>query len=117
MADKIVGLENLVARVDHDRRGGQRVVLCQGHFNVVHPGHVRFLQYAKNLGDRLVVLVIGTDHLPDDFKPRYFSERDRLANVEALHFVDYVHLLEGASSPETVITMFWVRSSGRSTPP
>lgn len=28
----------------------ESLVLCYGHFNVIHPGHIRFLQYAKSLG-------------------------------------------------------------------
>jgi rfaE bifunctional protein kinase chain/domain len=105
MANKIVEIDDLAASIAREREAGQRIVLCQGHFNVVHPGHVRFLQYAKNLGERLVVIVLGTGHLPDDFRSHYFNEEDRLANVEALHFVDYVYLLQGTSTPEGVIEL------------
>jgi rfaE bifunctional protein kinase chain/domain len=94
------GLEE---RVVLERRDKKRVILCQGHFNIVHLGHVRFLQYAKKLGDCLVVAVHGTDHLPAELRSRYFSEQDRIAGVAAQHVVDYVTLLDGEMTVDELI--------------
>ena len=33
----------------------KRVIVCYGHFNVIHPGHLRYLKYARSLGDSLIV--------------------------------------------------------------
>jgi rfaE bifunctional protein kinase chain/domain len=112
ISPKILQITDLEARITEDRSLGKSLVLCQGHFNIVHPGHLRFFQFAKNLGDRLVVAVIGNEHLPEEFRSQYFLEQDRLTNVAAMEIVDYVLLLEGALAIDRVIEKirpkFWV---------
>ncbi|ORU94162.1 MAG: bifunctional heptose 7-phosphate kinase/heptose 1-phosphate adenyltransferase [Cycloclasticus sp. symbiont of Bathymodiolus heckerae] len=39
------------------RVNGEKIVLTNGCFDILHPGHVRYLQQAKDLGDRLIILV------------------------------------------------------------
>ena len=38
-----------------------KIILCQGHFNVIHPGHLRFLEFAKQQGDFLIVAIQGKE--------------------------------------------------------
>ena len=58
-ASKVVPLRALVARVARLRRapGRHSVVLANGLFDLLHPGHVRYLEGARRLGDMLVVAV------------------------------------------------------------
>ena len=53
--DKILGREQLRERVEQWRRAGERVVLGNGNFDLLHVGHVRYLGGAKALGGKLVV--------------------------------------------------------------
>lgn len=53
----VVEQEELESLVSSARRGGQRVVMTNGCFDIVHAGHVGFLECARKLGDRLVVAV------------------------------------------------------------
>ncbi len=46
-----------VAFVEHQRHGGKEVVFTNGVFDLLHPGHVRYLQAARREGDALVVAV------------------------------------------------------------
>src|SRR5215831_5526779 len=55
----LVGLEEAVARAGGWRRAGKRVVLANGCFDLLHVGHVRYLQAARGLGDALIVAVNG----------------------------------------------------------
>lgn len=55
--EKILPREQLRARVAEWRRAGERVILANGGFDLLHVGHVRYLQGAKALGGRLVVAV------------------------------------------------------------
>jgi len=48
-------LSTLKARLAADRAGGARVVFTNGCFDLLHPGHVRYLAAARELGDVLVV--------------------------------------------------------------
>jgi cytidyltransferase-like protein len=72
---KIVSLEKLLALRAEARTAGKTVVHCHGCFDIVHPGHIMHLEYARSLGDLLVVSVSadsqvnkGVDRplIPDD---------------------------------------------------
>ncbi|MDO9484868.1 MAG: PfkB family carbohydrate kinase [Actinomycetota bacterium] len=64
---------------------GARTVFVSGIFNVVHPGHMRLLRFAKELGDTLVVGVLS-DELAGSAASVRFD--DRLDGVSSLRFVD-----------------------------
>ncbi|CAN5740020.1 D-glycero-beta-D-manno-heptose 1-phosphate adenylyltransferase [soil metagenome] len=53
--DRILHQADLVARVQAARQDGAKIVLANGCFDVLHVGHIRYLQGAKALGDLLVV--------------------------------------------------------------
>ncbi len=55
--DKILSREALPARAADWRRAGDRIVLANGCFDLLHVGHVRYLHAAKQLGGKLVVAV------------------------------------------------------------
>ena len=65
-------------------------VFVSGIFNVLHPGHVRLLRFAKSLGDSLVVGVVSDDLARD---VATISERQRLEAVESLRMVDSAFVL------------------------
>jgi D-glycero-beta-D-manno-heptose 1-phosphate adenylyltransferase len=54
---KILSIAEAVALVEHLRHGGKEVVLTNGVFDILHPGHVRYLQDARSQGDALIVAV------------------------------------------------------------
>lgn len=76
---------------------GQDTVLCFGHFNVIHPGHIRFLQYAKSLNKNLLVCVLGDHLIAQPEKSRYFKMSERAEGVASLQFVDQVVVLDDIS--------------------
>jgi rfaE bifunctional protein nucleotidyltransferase chain/domain len=55
--DKILNREQLKACVAVWRRAGERITLANGCFDLLHVGHVRYLQAAKRLGGRLIVAI------------------------------------------------------------
>jgi len=55
--EKILQREALVLRLAEHRARGQRVVLANGCFDLLHAGHVRYLDSARRQGDVLVVAV------------------------------------------------------------
>lgn len=78
------------------REAGQRVVFTNGCFDILHAGHVRYLEAARALGDCLV-LGLNTDasvrRLKGETRP-VNTELDRAAVVGALASVDYVALFD-----------------------
>jgi rfaE bifunctional protein nucleotidyltransferase chain/domain len=53
--DRVLRRADLIARVQAARENGAKIVLANGCFDVLHVGHIRYLQGAKALGDLLVV--------------------------------------------------------------
>ena len=86
------------------REAGATVVFTNGCFDILHAGHVRYLEQAKSYGD-ILVLGLNTDASVRENKgPQrpINSERDRAAVVGALRAVDYV-VLFGEKTAETII--------------
>ena len=71
---------------------GKKVVLANGCFDILHVGHLRYLQAARALGDALVVAV-NSDRsvraIKDQGRP-ILNENERVALVEALECVDFI---------------------------
>ncbi len=89
---KILGLVALRRRLGPRRRTGMRVVFTNGCFDLLHPGHVRYLRAARRLGDVLVVAVNSDEsvrRLKGPSRP-LVPEADRCEVLAALEMVDYV---------------------------
>jgi cytidyltransferase-like protein len=68
----------------------RKVVMCHGAFDIVHPGHLRHLVYAKEHADVLVASITCDDHITKaNFRP-YVPEELRALNLAALEVVDHV---------------------------
>lgn len=87
---KIVAPDLLAQVREQLRRDGKVVVQCHGCFDIVHPGHVRYLSFAKEQGDVLIVSVTGDKDVGKGVDRPYIDETLRAENLAALEFVDYV---------------------------
>ena len=91
-SEKIVTPEAL-ARIRADLKAqGRTVVQAHGCFDIVHPGHIRYLRFARDQGDVLVVSVSADDVVGKGADRPYINEDLRLENLAVLEFVDYVVL-------------------------
>ena len=89
-------IEEVTAEVDSLSLLGRRIVFVSGNFNVVHPGHLRLLNFAAECGDILVVGV-KADSLGDALLP----EQLRLDGVRSIGIVDYAFILP--ESPDRLL--------------
>jgi len=102
---KVLALPALRRRLAAHRRAGERIVFTNGVFDLLHPGHVRYLHAAKRLGD---VLVVGLNsdrsvrRLAKGPERPLVRERDRAEVLAALEMVDYVTIF-GADTPYELI--------------
>lgn len=90
---KIITKDALIKRLDGL---GKKVVFTNGCFDILHFGHVKYLEKARNLGDLLVVGLnsdASVRRLKGDTRP-VNSEFDRAALLAALYFVDFVVIFE-----------------------
>jgi len=67
-----------------------KVIMCHGTFDVVHPGHVRHLLYAKTKADILVASLTADEHINKGNMRPYVPQDLRAVNLAALEMVDYV---------------------------
>lgn len=67
-----------------------KVIMCHGTFDVVHPGHVRHMLYAKTKADILVASLTADEHIKKGNMRPYVPENLRAINLAALEMVDYV---------------------------
>ena len=67
-----------------------KVVMCHGTFDIVHPGHIRHLIYARDKGDILVVSLTCDAHISKANMRPFVPEELRAMNLAVLEVVDYV---------------------------
>jgi len=103
MSPKIIELENLSDRCKKLRSAGKKIVATNGCFDLLHVGHVRYLQAARALGDLLIVGLNGDRsvyELKGAGRP-ITTQSDRAEILAALACVDLVTVF-----PESRATMF-----------
>ena len=102
--EKILSAEAVARERDALHAQGRKLVFTNGCFDLLHVGHVRYLQAARALGDALVVAVNGDDSvriLKGPTRP-INSEADRAEVLAALACVDFVTIFPGARCTELI---------------
>jgi rfaE bifunctional protein nucleotidyltransferase chain/domain len=90
MRSKITSLSEITEHLEQPRRQSQKVVHCHGVFDLLHIGHIRYLQAARQLGDVLVVTVTADRFVNKGPHRPVFDERLRAEALAALDCVDFV---------------------------
>src|SRR5579862_4429469 len=94
--EKIVTRETLVRRLEERRRRGERIVLANGCFDLLHVGHTRYLEGARREGDVLVVAVnsdASVRPLKGQGRP-ILTETARAQLVAGIATVDFVTVFD-----------------------
>lgn len=102
---KVCALESLLALRDVARAAGRTVVHCHGCFDIVHPGHIQHLQFARSLGDVLVVSVSADRHVGKGAARPLIPDDLRAASVAALECVDHVYVNPDPTAVELLDAM------------
>ncbi|MFC1697697.1 adenylyltransferase/cytidyltransferase family protein [Nanoarchaeota archaeon] len=96
MNNKILDKDELKQIAEHLKKDGEKLVTCNGTFDLLHYGHIKFLQEAKEQGDILIVAVNS-----DSSVKRYKStdrpiipEKYRSEMLAALESVDFVIIMD-----------------------
>jgi rfaE bifunctional protein nucleotidyltransferase chain/domain len=101
----ILNPTELKQAVNEARQRGERIVMTNGCFDILHAGHVRYLVQARQLGDRLIVAVntdASVSQLKGKNRPIYPLEQ-RMQVLAALRSVDWV-VAFSEETPERLIT-------------
>ena len=101
---KIADKKSLMKEHERLKREGKRLVFTNGCFDLLHPGHVRYLAQARALGDALVVALNGdrsVSALKGEGRP-ILCEDDRAEVMAALEVVDYVIIFNEETPRELI---------------
>jgi D-beta-D-heptose 7-phosphate kinase/D-beta-D-heptose 1-phosphate adenosyltransferase len=100
----VLTLEEAILRFGRDKRNGRRVVFTNGCFDLLHPGHIRSLEQARELGDALIVGLnsdASVRQLKGEGRP-VLPERERAEILAALECVDAVVIFDELTPHEVI---------------
>jgi rfaE bifunctional protein nucleotidyltransferase chain/domain len=103
----IVTLDELEALVAAERGAGRSIALANGCFDLLHVGHVRYLQGAAAEADRLVVAINDDESvraLKGEGRP-IMNQADRAELIAALRMVDYVVIFPGRTVGDVLLRL------------
>jgi D-beta-D-heptose 7-phosphate kinase/D-beta-D-heptose 1-phosphate adenosyltransferase len=103
---KVLDRDSLAAEVAKRRAAGQRIVLTNGCFDILHAGHVRYLQEARTHGDCLIVAInsdASVQQIKGPTRP-VIPQDDRASMLAALEGVDYVTIFH-EGTPHSILQL------------
>jgi D-beta-D-heptose 7-phosphate kinase/D-beta-D-heptose 1-phosphate adenosyltransferase len=104
---KILSLDQLRSERERLRRLGNRVVFTNGCFDLIHPGHIRYLQEARRLGDALIV-ALNSDRSVRELKGEkrpILNQNERAEVMAALNCVEYVTIFDEPTPREIIAAL------------
>lgn len=103
-SEKIISLDEIIKRRTQFRELKKRLVFTNGCFDILHIGHVRYLNHARTLGDVLVVAVnsdCSVRQIKGESRP-LIPEMERAEVLAALSSVDFVFIFDDATPREVI---------------
>lgn len=82
-----------------------KIIFVNGCFDVLHPGHIQLFEYAKSLGDYLIV-AIDSDEKVSQMKGKsrpIFCQEDRSKVLQSIRYIDVVHIFNSKEELEDLI--------------
>lgn len=99
---KVIELEMLANEVNTLKNSGKKIAHCHGCFDLMHPGHIKYFQAAKKMGDILVVTVTPDAYVDKGPGRPVFNQDLRAESIAALECVDYVSINKWPTAEETL---------------
>lgn len=100
--NKILTVEALAVKVAELKKIGKTIVHCHGCFDLMHPGHIKYFQAAKAMGDVLIVTVSPDIYVDKGPGRPVFNQALRAESIAALECVDYVAINRWVTAEETL---------------
>jgi D-beta-D-heptose 7-phosphate kinase/D-beta-D-heptose 1-phosphate adenosyltransferase len=104
---EIFSLDQLRTERERLRQAGRSVVFTNGCFDLIHPGHVNYLQQARRLGDALIV-ALNSDRSVRELKGAkrpILNQDERAEVIAALGCVDYVTIFDEPTPREIIVAL------------
>ena len=104
---KIYSLDKLKPIIEKHKLDGEKIVLANGCFDLIHVGHVRYLKESKKQGDVLVV-ALNSDSSVRKLKGKarpILLEKERAEIIASFYFVDYVTFFKEAKVEQVLLAL------------
>jgi D-sedoheptulose 7-phosphate isomerase len=102
---KIIEFDLLTEELNRLRETGNRIVLCHGCFDLMHPGHIKHFQSAKEMGHVLVVTVTPDIYVDKGADRPVYNQDLRVISIAALECVDFASVNKWPTAEETLRTI------------
>ena len=102
MKNKILSFQNLIKISKLKRNQNKKIVLCHGVFDLLHIGHIKHFEEAKNFGDLLIVTITPDKFINKGPNRPAFNTNLRLEALQALECIDYVSVNKWATATQTI---------------
>ena len=99
---KIAKFEELEKVLRDLKSEGKKIIHCHGCFDLMHPGHIKYFQAAKEMGDILVVTVTPDEYVDKGPDRPVFNQDLRIDSIAALECVNYVAVNKWPTAEETL---------------
>lgn len=107
MNRKYYSLDNLKLKISEHKKNNMTISLANGGFDLLHVGHIRYLEASKKMADILVV-ALNSDHSLQSLKGSnrpIIDEKGRIKMISALSCVDYVTLFDQNRVDQVLLTL------------
>lgn len=97
--NKVIAFDQLLLLMNEARSAGQKIAWTNGCFDIIHVGHVDYLEKSKSYADRLVVGLnsdVSVKKLKGDLRP-IFCQADRARVLAAIAYVDHIIIFDETS--------------------
>jgi len=105
--NKLYSLSQLTKIVQEHKKRGQRVVLTNGCFDLIHAGHIRYLKESKRKGDILVV-ALNSDSSIRKLKGKgrpILNQKERVEILSSFYFVDYITFFKEKNVEKVLLSL------------
>ena len=99
---KIAEINKLANKIKTLKTKGKKIVHCHGCFDLMHPGHIKYFQAAKRMGDVLIVTVTPDVWVDKGLGRPVFNQDLRVESIAALECVNYVAVNKWPTAEETL---------------
>ena len=99
---KVLKFDHLSKTIKAHKEQGQKIVQCHGCFDLMHPGHIKYFQASKKMGDILVVTVTPDKYVDKGANRPVFDQNLRAESIAALECVNYVAINRWPTAEEAL---------------
>lgn len=99
---KVIEFEDLAEKIRILKSNGKKIVHCHGCFDLMHIGHIKYFQAAREMGDVLVVTISPDIYVDKGPGRPVFNQDLRADAIAALECVDYVAINKWPTAEETL---------------